>query len=335
MLRYLCSSWLVLASLLLTSPLRAQQIPAEADDGGDGAAEGQAGPGGEEGEGEGEDPAATARRAREHFMRGMRHYEQRAYREAIQEFELAAQLVPSADLWFNIARAHEELSEYDRAAESYRRYLRDRVDPPDQEEIEAHASELEARAEAERRAARTRPTTGTLRVRSEEPGDEVVLDGEEIGETPIPLPLTVQGGAHDVEIRREGSVPFRARVTVSAGTTSAAQPVFTEQTRLHSAAGSRLFTWIVGGLSAAALVTSVGLGAHAISLNQDGDLGGALRWGAYSDYTLAAGLGLGLTAVILYFVEGSAGASAAESTSGTQGAEAIPLEARALVPLAF
>src|SRR5690606_9604956 len=50
----------------------------------------------------------ATQRAREHFMAGVEHFSAHRYREAIRAFSLAAQLVPSADLWFNIARAHEE-----------------------------------------------------------------------------------------------------------------------------------------------------------------------------------------------------------------------------------
>ncbi len=75
--------------------------------------------------------AATARKAQQHFEQGLHQFEAHHFREAIEEFELAANLVPSADLWFNIARAHEELNEYDEAIQYYQRYLRDRVDPPD------------------------------------------------------------------------------------------------------------------------------------------------------------------------------------------------------------
>ncbi len=92
----------------------------------------------EDGDGEGdahdegaspEDPQA-AQRARERFQAGMEHFEAHRYRDAIHEFELAASLVPSADIWFNIARAWEELREFEPAIEYYQRYLRDRVDPP-------------------------------------------------------------------------------------------------------------------------------------------------------------------------------------------------------------
>ena len=99
-----------LTALLVLAPARllAQDAPPP-DEPGDGTVASQ--------------DADVARRAREEFEQGFAHFEARRFREAIHSFQVAAQLVPSADLWFNIARAHEELGEWEQAIEHYRRYL--------------------------------------------------------------------------------------------------------------------------------------------------------------------------------------------------------------------
>ncbi len=252
-----------------------------------------------------EDEGRSAR-ARQHFEAGMRHFNKRSFREAIQEFRLAAQLVPSADLWFNIARAHEELSEYQEAADHYSLYLRDRVDPPDRAQVDALIKRLKERAEEARRAQTQRPTEGTLRVRSNVKGADVEVDGKRSGKTPLNLALTLPPGRHALEVAREGYIPFRSKVGVRAGQTTAAYADLVPETRYRAVRGRRVWTWVVGGLAAGAAVASLGLGIRAARLDNDGDLDGARDWARYSDFALGGALVLGVGAVILYFVEGRA-----------------------------
>jgi len=262
----------------------------------------------------------AAREAREHFETGLGHFEEHRYREAIRQFELAGQLVPSADLWFNIARAHEELSEHERAAEYYRRYLRDRVDPPDRDEVEQHIARLEERAEEARLAQQERPTTGTLRVRSNVEGAAVFVDDRQVGQAPIRMPLSLQPGRHRVTVRSEGYVPFESEVRVDAGVTSAAYADLEPATRYESIQGSRVFTWIVGGLSVVALGTSLYFGARASAEQSDGNLVEAEEIARNSDYALGGAIGLGVGAIVLYFLEGRAVGT--RRSTGPPGSEA-------------
>jgi len=245
----------------------------------------------------------TSRQARQHFSAGMGHFRDREFRPAIHEFELAATLVPSADLWFNIARAHEELGDYADAIEFYQRYLRDRVDPPDADHVQATITRLRAEAEASRLAADQRPTTGILRLRVSEPGAAIQVDHEAAGQSPMDVPMALEPGSHPVELTRDGYVPFRASVDIERGVTSAAFAQLQPETRYRAIRGRRLFTWIVGGLAVASTGLSVGLGVRAASLEADGDPN-ASNFARSSDYALGGAMALGVAALILYFVEG-------------------------------
>ncbi len=244
--------------------------------------------------------------ARQHFRAGMEHYQARRFREAIQSFALAAQLVPSADLWFNIARSHEQLNEPALAAEYYQRYLRDRVDPPDRAEIEQQIAALQERAEAERAARRTRPTTGTLRVEASVAGSEVRVDDHAAGRAPIALPISLLPGRHRVAVVREGYVPFRSEVQIDAGVVTAAYADQTRATEYRAIRGPRIWTWVVGGLGVAALGTSVGFGVVASGQQSDGRLARARDTATVSDVFLGSSLALLVGATLLYFVEGRA-----------------------------
>jgi tetratricopeptide (TPR) repeat protein len=259
----------------------------------------------------------ATREARERFQAGLAHFEARRFREAIHEFELAGQLVPSADLWYNIARAHEELSQYDRAVEYYQRYLRDRVDPPDRERVEAHIRSLEERGEAERQALRQAPTTGTLRITSTVPGALVAVDGRSLGEAPVAAPLSLQPGRHRLSVRGEGYVPFESEVQVEAGVTTAAHADLRRATEYRSVSGGRLFTWITAGLAGASLIASIVFGIKAagqesdardesLSMQEQLDmLVDAEDTASVSDMFLGGAVVLGIGSLILWFVEGS------------------------------
>jgi tetratricopeptide (TPR) repeat protein len=244
----------------------------------------------------------AAREARRHFSAGLEHFQGHRYREAIRSFQLAAQLVPSADLWYNIARAHEELSEHEAAIEHYQRYLRDRVDPPDRARVEAHIEELRERAAAAAER-RQQPSTGVLRLSANREGAEVRLDGEEVGTTPVDGPRELEPGRHRLALLRTGYVPFRSEVSVEAGVTTAAYADLVPETRYRAIRNDPVFAWIAWGLGVAALGASVGLGVHAASLSSN-DLDSALTWAAWSDGALAGAIGLGVVGLVLWFVEG-------------------------------
>ncbi len=250
--------------------------------------------------------ADAARRARQHFLDGMEHFEAHRYRPAIHQFELAAELVPSADLWFNIARSHEELGEYEPAIEHYRRYLRDRVDPPDKEQVERRIASLETQAETARRAANEVPTTGTLRVSANMEGVEVTLDDRSVGRTPLTTPISLEPGRHRLRLERDGYVPFRSEVRVEAGLVTAAYADLVPATRYRAIRGRRIATWIVGGLAVGGVGAALGFWGKARGLAADGNYDEARDWGRYSDFAWGGAALLAVTAAILYFVEGRA-----------------------------
>jgi tetratricopeptide (TPR) repeat protein len=253
---------------------------------------------------EADEPPEVAERAREHFRKGLLHFHAREYREAIHEFELSAELVPSADLWFNIARAYQEIDEPAEAILYYERYLRDRADPPDRAKVEASIGVLKARAEEKRQASRHRPTTGTLRVASEIEGASIVIDGATVGTTPLPIPLRLEPGVHRLEVRKEGFITQKSDITVEAGVTTVTEVTLVPRTEYATVRRKRVATWITYGLAAGALGTSLGYGIAAYSANRDGDLDRSRDLGRVSDVALGTGIGLLLTGTVLYFVEG-------------------------------
>lgn len=261
--------------------------------------------------------AEDARRAREEFRAGVEHYEAGRFQEAIHSFQVAGSLVPSADLWFNIgsayeqmARARGEVSDYELAISNYRRYLTERVDPPDRAAVEANIVALEERLEAARNALRARATTGELRLRSTFEGAAVTVDGEAAGTTPLETQQQLPAGSHRVDAEREGYLPYAAQIAIERGLGATAL-VSLEPARTHRAiSGQPVFAWVAFGLSALSLGGAIGLGVHAQSLlpteYNEMALGDARTMGSFSDACLAGAVGFAAIGVALYFIESNA-----------------------------
>lgn len=259
----------------------------------------------------------TAARAREAFEAGLEHFAERRFRDAIHSFLVAAELVPSADLWFNVARSHEELGEWESAGEFYQRYLRDRVDPPDAEQVQARIRNLQARAQEARAAQARAPTEGTLTIDVSADDTELELDENVLGQSPYEQMLVLEPGRHPLDAEREGYVPWRSAVTIEPGLRTVALVDLQPSTTYRPVFSERIFTWIAFGISAVALGTSIGLGVEAASR---GDRADAREWSAWSDVALGSALGFGALGFALWFLEGRAVGS--ETT--TLRAEATP-----------
>ncbi|HEY3355636.1 MAG TPA: PEGA domain-containing protein [Polyangia bacterium] len=110
---------------------------------------------------------------------------------------------------------------------------------------------------------------GTLEVRAEPSPAAVFIGDEPRGQTPATLELAP--GAYVVEVRRDGHRPFRAQVSVIAGTTtdvtahleSLIAPPPPPPARIRPA------TWVTWGGAAAALAAGVVLGVMELSTQSD------------------------------------------------------------------
>lgn len=84
---------------------------------------------------------ALAREAATFFNRGVALYQRRQYAAALQAFEAALRYMSEshnevAELYFNLAVAHEHVGHRAEAAAAFREYLSRRPDTPDRQEVE-------------------------------------------------------------------------------------------------------------------------------------------------------------------------------------------------------
>ncbi|MSP61520.1 MAG: hypothetical protein EXR72_14510 [Myxococcales bacterium] len=84
--------------------------------------------------------------ARRHFQAGSLLFDQGRYADAIAEFEVARGLVNLPAFDYNIARGHEYLEHWDRAADAYERFLAASPGDPDALQLRARVGALRLRA---------------------------------------------------------------------------------------------------------------------------------------------------------------------------------------------
>lgn len=114
-------------------------------------------------------------------------------------------------------------------------------------------------------------------VRCGVPDALVLLDGEVVGQTPLPAPLLVAAGSHELGFRRDGYVERALRVEVPAGPVAAIDCGLLVQPELSVGLAGRLTLRIdepgaVARVDGAALAADgrFPIGRHVVSVEQDG-----------------------------------------------------------------
>lgn len=148
--------------------------------------------------------------ARRRFQEGVKFFDQKRYEEARAAFLQAYALKHHPAVLLNLAHSEIRSGHHLEAARHFSAYLRD---PP------ANATGTE-KAEAERGLASARSKLGRIQV-SVATGAEVLVDGETLGQAPLPEAVDAAPGNHTVEARLGGRSTSTS-VTVSVGKSSTA-----------------------------------------------------------------------------------------------------------------
>ena len=160
-------------------------------------------------------------RAREHFEKGQRLYEDGKYVECAQEFKLAYSEKNFPQFHFNTAACLEKSREYAEAARYYERYIEGLPNAPDKAETEQRIAVLKKEAERIKAAPETATeppsqevealgeaeVRGLVVIESEPANAFIYLDtkeGEPFSRTPWNGPLE---GQHTIYIVKEGYKP--------------------------------------------------------------------------------------------------------------------------------
>lgn len=150
-------------------------------------------------------PKDPVEEATVHFKRGTEFYDENDFRGALIEFKRAYELVPSWKILFNIGQVEMELKNYAGALAAYTRYLREGgpdVPAGRVAQVNADIDRLKGRV-------------GRVGIRTTD-GAEVLVDDLSVGHAPLPEPVLVNAGRHEVKVMMAGHPP-QTRVIDVAG----------------------------------------------------------------------------------------------------------------------
>lgn len=283
-----------------------------------------------------QEPAAEVQEeARLRLREGVKAYENKRYKDAVDAFLAANRLVPNPGLSFNTAKAYEKLGDSAGALSFYRDYLRRAPDASDRPEVERKIRSFEQRLRdkgIQQLTILSRPERAT-----------VAVDGQPVGVTPWTGEL--EPGGHELSVKMDGYRPETRTIelskdhaqdieveleaepvaeTPSAEPASDRSPKREEAPRAAIDAGAKaprhvsLPTWIAFGVGAAALATATGFELARRSAESDAEseptqLGAIDRYDAMEDRKHAARVcaGIGgaalLTGAVLLYLDLSSG----------------------------
>ena len=151
------------------------------------------------------DEDTTVAMARERFKEGVAFFDQKQYDKARVAFLQAYALKKHPAVLLNLAQSELRCGHEVEAAKHFSAYLRETTTASDAERQAAEAG-LNA----------TRSSVALLDVNVDESGAEIYVDGSLEGVSPLPAPLFVGPGAHNIEARKGGKTKTQ-QVNTSAG----------------------------------------------------------------------------------------------------------------------
>lgn len=178
------------------------------------------------------------------------------YSAALAEFQRAYALLEGHPRRYmelaNIGRCHQGTGQYDRAIESYTRYLREGgAQADDHDQIEASIQLLEG-------------MLGTLHVTVNAPTVEVWVDSRQVGMAPGAL--RVSAGRHTVELRAQGFLPARQEVELVSRQSLRVNFTLESVRRLRP-----VFFWVAAGAAVATAGVGAAFGIQALAARADVD----------------------------------------------------------------
>jgi hypothetical protein len=216
-----------------------------------------------------EDVAEKERQATEHFMRGVKLTQEKAWDAALAEFEESIRLLPKKSAVRNAAICLRELGRYDEALLMWERLVREfgaKLSPEDKTQADTAITELKT-------------LTGYLEITSNAEGASVVVNGKERGKTPLKEKILVPIGTSIVKVSKEGFATFEGRPQLVGGRTIQVQAQLDPLARAGritvveekgKSADVEIDGAVVGKTPYSAAIAP---GAHVVLLKGEGNLG--------------------------------------------------------------
>jgi tetratricopeptide (TPR) repeat protein len=158
--------------------------------------------------GAGQDEGTRRREAEARLVEAQELYARNEDEAALAKLKEAYALFPSATLQFHFGHVYRGLGQDAKALEAYQAFLGS-----------APEADASLREEAEKIARQLRGRVGALEIISSEPGAEIRIDDELVGRAPLPGPVRLERGLHEVVVEKPGAelLLFRKLVRLRGG----------------------------------------------------------------------------------------------------------------------
>jgi hypothetical protein len=154
-----------------------------------------------------EQKSSKIEEADKRFTRGVELFSDEDYAAALAEFHWAYNLEPHYAVLYNIAVCYVKLGRYTDALKYYNQYLKDGGDKIPESRSKQVIDEI----------AYVKSLMGGLMIRTNVDHVTIMIDGNEMGKTPLDDPIMMAAGPHTVELALSGFMPVKEEVTVASG----------------------------------------------------------------------------------------------------------------------
>lgn len=154
--------------------------------------------------------AQAKKEAADHYKKGVALFKEGDFASALAEFRAAYQALPSFEVLYNLGLTERRLFKYGQAVRTLNRYLEEGGKKVPADRRESVESEL----------AQIRALTSQVTVTVEGAPAKVLVDGEEVGVTPLSEPVLLGPGRHVIRAVRDGeSEPAEESFELASGST--------------------------------------------------------------------------------------------------------------------
>lgn len=155
------------------------------------------------------------------FLRGVEFFNDGEYSAALAEFQWSYNLKPHYAVLYNIAVCYVKLGKYAEALKYFKDY------------IEKGGSKItpEKKKQVDDEIAYVKSLTGNLNVATNIDGAAIIIDGKEVGKTPLKESIPVSAGTHLLEVALMGYMPVKEEITIATGTTIEKSYILTKDIR--------------------------------------------------------------------------------------------------------
>jgi hypothetical protein len=214
------------------------------------------------------EPPDKVAEARDHFDKGRKLLEDRAWAAALAEFLQSRKLFPTRSNTSNAAVCLKELQRYDESLDLFEILLREFPNIP-----------ADMKTAAQQELVKLHRLVGTIEISGAEPGAILTIDRQSRGEYPLLGPLRVAAGHRTVRVYKEGFEPFERGLDIVGGQTTAVQVRLSRllqagRLQVEEQSGKRLDILFDGNLiGRTPWEGPVAVGEHAIELRGAESLG--------------------------------------------------------------